>query len=88
MITEPSLALPFGVNDPVRLSEACASTAVPNFLTFDVEEWYRVNYEGAVTEGLTCPPGWMERVTDRLLDICDERGRRSTFFVLGSVAEE
>jgi polysaccharide deacetylase family protein (PEP-CTERM system associated) len=30
----------------------------------------------------------MERVTDRLLDICDERGCRSTFFVLGSVAEE
>jgi peptidoglycan/xylan/chitin deacetylase (PgdA/CDA1 family) len=30
----------------------------------------------------------MERVTDRLLDICDEHNCRSTFFVLGSVAEE
>jgi polysaccharide deacetylase family protein (PEP-CTERM system associated) len=60
---------------------------VPNFLTFDVEEWFRVNYEGAPLEGLTCAPGWMQRVTDTLLDICNERGCRSTFFVLGSVAQ-
>jgi polysaccharide deacetylase family protein (PEP-CTERM system associated) len=59
----------------------------PNFLTFDIEEWYRVNYEGIDTGSLICPPGWMERLTDRLLDICAEAGCRSTFFVLGSVAE-
>jgi polysaccharide deacetylase family protein (PEP-CTERM system associated) len=69
------------------LAQSTAANRVPNFLTIDVEEWYRVNYEGATTAGLTCPPGWMERVTDRLLRICAAHGCRSTFFVLGSVAE-
>jgi len=75
MTTHLPLALSVGTN------------GVPNFLTIDVEEWYRVNYEGAAATGLTCPAGWMERVTDRLLDICSAHGCRSTFFVLGSVAE-
>src|ERR1022692_1358592 len=61
---------------------------LPNFLTFDIEEWFRVNYEGADAAALTCPPGWMERLTDKLLEICAEAGCRSTFFVLGSVAED
>jgi polysaccharide deacetylase family protein (PEP-CTERM system associated) len=60
----------------------------PNFLTFDIEEWYRVNYEGAAAPTLACPPGWMERMVDKLLEICDESGCRSTFFVLGSVARD
>lgn len=86
--THPPLEQSVIVRGPERISVECAPAVVPNFLTFDVEEWYRVNYEGAVTHGLSCPPGWMERMTDQLLDICDERGCRSTFFVLGSVAEE
>lgn len=61
---------------------------LPNFLTFDVEEWYRVNYEGTNAAELTCLPGWMERLTDKLLEICGEAGCRSTFFVLGSVARD
>jgi len=61
---------------------------VPNFLTFDIEEWYRVNYEGADAATLTCADGWMERVTGKLLEICGESGCRSTFFVLGSVAQD
>jgi polysaccharide deacetylase family protein (PEP-CTERM system associated) len=69
------------------LNQSIATQGVPNFLTIDLEEWYRVNYEGAPTVGLTCPPGWMERVTDRLLHICAAYGCRSTFFVVGSVAE-
>jgi polysaccharide deacetylase family protein (PEP-CTERM system associated) len=60
---------------------------VPNFLTFDIEEWYRVNYQGADSRALTCPPGWMERLTEKLLEICAESKCKSTFFVLGSVAE-
>jgi polysaccharide deacetylase family protein (PEP-CTERM system associated) len=62
--------------------------AVPNFLTFDVEEWYRVNYQGSVPASLTCADGWMERLTEKLLEICGEAGCRSTFFVLGSVARD
>ncbi len=59
---------------------------LPNFLTFDIEEWYRVNYAGAGDVAPVCPPGWMERLTEKLLDICAEAGCSSTFFVLGSVA--
>jgi polysaccharide deacetylase family protein (PEP-CTERM system associated) len=70
------------------LNRSIGTQGVPNFLTIDLEEWHRVNYEGATTAGLTCPPGWMARVTDRLLNICAAYGCRSTFFVLGSVAEE
>jgi polysaccharide deacetylase family protein (PEP-CTERM system associated) len=62
-------------------------TNPPNFLTFDIEEWYRVNYQGAPASNMICPPGWMESFTDKLLDICATGGCRSTFFVLGSVAE-
>jgi polysaccharide deacetylase family protein (PEP-CTERM system associated) len=62
--------------------------SLPNFLTFDIEEWYRVNYDGASAAALTCPPGWMERLTDRLLEICGDVGCKCTFFVLGSVAED
>jgi polysaccharide deacetylase family protein (PEP-CTERM system associated) len=61
---------------------------LPNFLTFDIEEWFRANYEGAGAAGLTCAPGWMERLTEKFLEICSESGCRSTFFVLGSVAED
>jgi polysaccharide deacetylase family protein (PEP-CTERM system associated) len=68
-------------------AQSIAANQVPNFLTIDLEEWYRVNYDGATTAGLTCPPGWMERVTDRLLQICATHACRSTFFVVGSVAE-
>ena len=63
-------------------------TRVPNFLTFDIEEWYRVNYAGVDCANMTCAPGWMERCTDTLLDICAEARCTSTFFVLGAVAEE
>ena len=63
-------------------------TQPPNFLTFDIEEWYRVNYQGADQSPMTCSPGWMESFTDKLLDICAAGGCVSTFFVLGSVAEQ
>ena len=63
-------------------------TQPPNFLTFDIEEWYRVNYQGADYSPMTCSPGWMESFTDKLLDICAAGGCVSTFFVLGSVAEQ
>jgi len=65
----------------VEVSKGRAATPkqLPSFLTFEIEEWYRVNYE-------TCPTGWMERLTERFLEICNEAGCRSTFFVLGTVA--
>src|ERR1035441_2850394 len=47
----------------LRRSTAPATVAmqqIPNFLTFDIEEWYRVNYHGADPRTLSCAEGWME----------------------------
>jgi polysaccharide deacetylase family protein (PEP-CTERM system associated) len=59
-----------------------------NLLTFDVEEWYHANYEGFDQSQFAGQPTHLEALTDRLLDLCARHGVKSTFFVLGSVAEE
>ena len=59
----------------------------PNFLTFDIEEWYHANYEGLDTAVFSEKPTQLPRLIDQLLDICERGGFHSTFFVLGSVAE-
>jgi len=62
-----------------------------NLLTFDVEEWYHANYEGLDhSRGASPGPGQPTRLdglTRRLLDLCARHNVKSTFFVLGSVAE-
>jgi polysaccharide deacetylase family protein (PEP-CTERM system associated) len=62
-----------------------------NLLTFDVEEWYHANYEGFDhSSGASSGPGRatrLEDLTQRLLDLCARHNVKSTFFVLGSVAE-
>jgi polysaccharide deacetylase family protein (PEP-CTERM system associated) len=61
---------------------------VPNAFTIDVEEWFHVCGVPALAE-----PRWdglvsrVELTTRLLLDLCDERGIRATFFLLGWVAE-
>ncbi len=57
-----------------------------SFLTFDIEEWFDVNYACAVDPG--CAPSNLDRLTDTLLRLCHEHRVRSTFFVLGKVAAE
>lgn len=62
---------------------------IPNAFTVDVEEWFHI----LDTEGAAGPEGWdhlesrVERETDLLLELLQERGVRATFFVLGWVAE-
>jgi len=58
-----------------------------NLLTFDVEEWYHANYEGLDPSSYAGQPTCLEALMDRLLDLCARHGVKSTFFVLGSVAE-
>ena len=58
-----------------------------NLLTFDVEEWYHANYEGLDQSPYSGQPTRLELLMDRLLDLCASHGVKSTFFVLGSVAE-
>lgn len=59
-----------------------------NLLTFDIEEWYHANYEGFDPSQYAGQPTHLEALTGRLLDLCARHGVKSTFFVLGSVAEE
>jgi polysaccharide deacetylase family protein (PEP-CTERM system associated) len=61
---------------------------VPNFLTFDIEEWYHANYEGVDFARYKGQPTKLESLVDRILNLCERPGVKSTFFVLGTVAEE
>ena len=60
---------------------------IPNCLTFDVEEWYRVNYEHVDMSSLTNVPHSLDAFVRRLLDLCRFADARCTFFVLGTVAK-
>jgi polysaccharide deacetylase family protein (PEP-CTERM system associated) len=59
-----------------------------NFLTFDIEEWYHVIYEGIDTSNLRGAPTNLESLVDRLIDLCGEHGVQTTCFILGEVAKQ
>ena len=58
-----------------------------NLLTFDVEEWYHANYDGLDHSPEPGQPTRLDYLVHRLLDLCAHHNVKSTFFVLGSVAE-
>ena len=58
-----------------------------NLLTFDVEEWYHANYDGYDPSAFAGQATNLERLVGRLLELCGRHEVKSTFFVLGSVAE-
>jgi len=66
-----------------------SDTPIVNAMTVDVEDYFHVS----VFDGIVPRAEWarmesrVERNSERLLDIFDEFGVRSTFFVLGWVAE-
>ena len=57
-----------------------------NFLTFDIEEWFRVNYSNCRIP-VDARDMNLERLVNNFLDLCDEYCARCTFFVLATVAE-
>jgi polysaccharide deacetylase family protein (PEP-CTERM system associated) len=59
-----------------------------NFLTFDIEEWYHVNYPGIDTSGYREKPTNLEPLVERLIDICGQQGVRTTCFILGDVGRQ
>ena len=59
-----------------------------NFLTFDIEEWYHVNYQGIDLSGYREKPTNLESLVDRLIDICGKHGVRTTCFILGDVGRQ
>ncbi len=60
----------------------------PDFLTFDVEQWYMVNYDGDVDEAHARLPSRLDWEIDRLLAICDDTRVRATTFWVGRLAAE
>lgn len=60
---------------------------VPNFLTFDIEEHYRVNYAGADIRPPANEASNIEAQVETLLRLCAEAKVKCTYFILGSVAE-
>lgn len=61
---------------------------IPNFLTFDIEEWFHANYEGLGASDYSTHATSLESNVDRLIDMCDVHGVKSTCFVLGDVAKD
>jgi len=60
---------------------------INNFITFDIEEWFHANYEGLDTSQYRGISTNLESNVDRLIDICDGYGVKSTCFILGDVAK-
>jgi peptidoglycan-N-acetylglucosamine deacetylase len=59
-----------------------------NFLTFDIEEWYHINYQGIDMSRYRGEPTHLESLVDRLIEICGEHGVRTTCFILGDVGRQ
>jgi len=60
---------------------------IPNFLTFDIEEWYNANYKSVDLSNYSGENTNLEKNVDRLLEICDEFGIKSTCFIVGEIAK-
>jgi polysaccharide deacetylase family protein (PEP-CTERM system associated) len=58
-----------------------------NFLTFDIEEWYNANYDSVDLSFYSGENTKLESNVDRLLEICDKFGIKSTCFVVGDIAK-
>jgi polysaccharide deacetylase family protein (PEP-CTERM system associated) len=60
----------------------------PNFLTFDIEEWFHANYEGSSVSNYDTRSTSLESNVDKLIDMCAAQDVKSTCFVLGDVAKD
>lgn len=61
---------------------------VPNFLTFDIEEWFHANYKGINFSDYSSQSTNLETNIDRLISYCEKYSVKSTCFILGDVAKE
>lgn len=60
---------------------------VTNFLTFDIEEWYHVNYESIKINAHNTPSN-LEFQIERILALCDRYNVKATFFIVSSLAKK
>lgn len=56
-------------------------------MTFDIEEWFHANYEGVDSSVFDTQSTNLESNVDRLIDLCDAYGVKTTCFILGDVAK-
>lgn len=62
--------------------------STPNFLTFDIEEWYHANYKGFDNSIYKSKKDThLPRLVNDLLGICEKYDAKATFFVVGSVGK-
>ena len=59
-----------------------------NFVTFDIEEWYHANYDDVDLNKYKDISTNLEYSVNRLLNICENYGVKSTCFILGNLAKE
>lgn len=59
-----------------------------NILTFDIEEWFDVNYPEVNFYEIDYKKSNLENEVKEILDLCKKFGTKATFFVLGRVAKE
>jgi polysaccharide deacetylase family protein (PEP-CTERM system associated) len=64
-----------------------AAARTPNFLTFDIEEWFHANYAGIDSEQFADQETNLERLVDELIELCARHSVRTTCFVLGTVGQ-
>lgn len=58
-----------------------------NILTFDIEEWYHVNYPNAEIRDEDRRKSNLEWQVEEILRICNHVHTKATFFVVGEIAE-
>jgi hypothetical protein len=61
---------------------------VPNFLTFDVEEWFDAEIPRRKIKGKTDFATNVEKQVDVFIDICSRLEVKSTCFVVGKLAKK
>jgi polysaccharide deacetylase family protein (PEP-CTERM system associated) len=68
--------------------KSSARVYTPNFVTFDVEEWFMGNYPGLDWTPYIGSPSRIDYQVEQLILLCAERKIRATCFVVGSLARE
>jgi polysaccharide deacetylase family protein (PEP-CTERM system associated) len=75
--------------DPVLVADTSASARIVNAMSVDVEDYFQVGaFENCIArDAWNQFPARVDHNTNRLLDLFDEKGIKSTFFTLAWVAE-
>lgn len=65
-----------------------SKSLIPNFLTFDIEEWFHANYESVDTSKYVHMPSSLPNLVDILIEEMATYEIHSTCFIVGTVAQK